>query len=445
MTSTDRTQDLLNGIGPGFCLAKWLQTTVYLQNGYNHSCHHPSPHKVPLSEITENHKALHNTQFKKQQMQLMLDGGRPKECEYCWKIEDLGKNYISDRVYKSSNDWAITRLGEILENTTADIEPGYLEVSFSNVCNLKCVYCSPEISSSWYKEIERFGGYPTSSNFNGFQHLKDTGRMPYDPNGENPYVDAFWKWWPDLYPVLHTLRLTGGEPLLSRDVWQLIDYLIANPNPKLTFCINSNLCVQDDIIDKFIYKMNQLIPNVKELQIFSSGESTGSHGEYIRNGLNYERWLTNMHKVASQCENIILANMTTDNILCVPTFVSFIDNLLDMRREYNKTVSHCKIQFMVNFLRYPSFLALPNLDIDTKNEFSVDINDLIKRRSDILSNEEIDQLNRLVDYMYTTDSNKKNNRKDFKIFINEADIRRHTNFTQTFPQLQRFYKLCPPI
>ena len=36
---------------------------------HDHSCHHPPTHKIPLDEIKANPKALHNTQYKKQQMQ----------------------------------------------------------------------------------------------------------------------------------------------------------------------------------------------------------------------------------------------------------------------------------------------------------------------------------------------------------------------------------------
>ena len=62
----------MDDISPSFCAAKWLQTTLYLQTGWNHSCHHPAPHKIPLDEIKENPRALHNTKFKKIQMQKML-------------------------------------------------------------------------------------------------------------------------------------------------------------------------------------------------------------------------------------------------------------------------------------------------------------------------------------------------------------------------------------
>ena len=95
----------LDEVSKSFCLAKWSQLTLYLQNGYNHSCHYPSPHKIPLREVKRNPKALHNTRYKKQQMKKMLRGDRPSECEYCWNIEDLGENYFSERIYKSGNSF----------------------------------------------------------------------------------------------------------------------------------------------------------------------------------------------------------------------------------------------------------------------------------------------------------------------------------------------------
>ena len=54
----------LDSVGKGFCLAKWTQVTIHLQNGHNHSCHHPRTHKVSESEILRNPTALHNTNYK---------------------------------------------------------------------------------------------------------------------------------------------------------------------------------------------------------------------------------------------------------------------------------------------------------------------------------------------------------------------------------------------
>ena len=86
------TKDKLNGVGCGFCLAKWTQVTMHLHNGTTHSCHHPSPHKVPLDEIERNYTALHNSNTKKYARKEMLTGKRPKEY---LKVPNLGVNHIS--------------------------------------------------------------------------------------------------------------------------------------------------------------------------------------------------------------------------------------------------------------------------------------------------------------------------------------------------------------
>ena len=100
----DKTKQVLDSVGCGFCLAKWTQVTMHLQTGLNHSCHHPAVHKIPLEEIKANPKALHNTKFKKTKRREMLQGKRPSECDYCWNIEDNSTSY-SDRIYKSAEPW----------------------------------------------------------------------------------------------------------------------------------------------------------------------------------------------------------------------------------------------------------------------------------------------------------------------------------------------------
>ena len=99
-------RDRLNKVGCGFCAMKWLHETLYLHTGDNHSCYHPRPKHIEIEEIQKNPAALHNTDWKKQQRKTMLEGGRPEECYYCWNIEDLEGDQISDRMIHSSSDWA---------------------------------------------------------------------------------------------------------------------------------------------------------------------------------------------------------------------------------------------------------------------------------------------------------------------------------------------------
>lgn len=445
----------LNSVSPTFCLAKWLQHTIYLQNGMNHSCHHPPTHKIPIDEIKSNPKALHNTKFKKQQMEKMLNGERPSECDYCWRIEDMGENYFSDRIYKSRTSWSKPYIFDVMKNGVNDINPTYMEISFSNVCNFKCAYCSPDLSSKWYEEIKQHGPYPTSTQHNSFDVLKTMGKMPIPHKETNPYVDAFWKWWPELYKNLHTLRLTGGEPLMSKDCWLVLEEIAKKPRDDLTLAINTNLNVPRNLMEKFIDIMRQIGPNVRELQIFTSGEATGKQAEYTRYGLNYDVWYANCNMVLTELRpisNFVLAFMTTINILSIGTFVEFLKDVMMLRRNFiNDSIKEGNIiPCMANYLRYPAMLALPNLDENTKFQVENLLNEIIKKHrigmretTDVLWEDEINQIERLIKFMNgPTIGNIEQNRQDFRLFIDEYDKRRNTDFHSTFPNLRNFYQVC---
>jgi organic radical activating enzyme len=440
----------LKNISPSFCAAKWLQNTLYLQTGFNHSCHHPAPHKIPLEELQENHKALHNTQFKKQQMQKMLDGERPAECDYCWKVEDLGNT--SDRYLKSGEPWAFDLIPKILETKTQDINPSYLEISFSNVCNFKCAYCSPEISSKWVEEIKQFGPYPTSWN---------TGELKpmYSHNEHNPYVEAFWKWWPELSTNLTNLRLTGGEPLLSKDVWALLEKLDNDPNlnPELTLGINTNLNVPKHLIDKLIKIISSIAPRIKQVQLFTSNEAVGAQAEYVRYGLNYDEWFSNLDNlIANLPQNSFVGIMTTINILSLSTIDLFIEDIMSLRRKYFKSYDNNNIILSINYLRWPPFLHPELAPQDLKENTIKKLEILIEKYKDgkqfeingtydILYQSDIEKLNMICNLLNYPVKENLRSLKDFYNFVTESDIRKNTNFNLTFPELIEFKNYCSKV
>jgi hypothetical protein len=435
-------RDLINNVSPCFCTAKWLQTTLYLQNGYNHSCHHPAPHKIPLEEVLANPSALHNSKFKKEQRANMLDGVRPKECSYCWNIEDLDTQYFSDRHYKTADYWAWDRFEEIAKSNPSDnVTPNYLEVSFSNVCNFKCSYCSPEISSQWLAEINQHGPYPTNRGSHDIAWLKQTERYPYKHSEPNPYLDAFWKWFPDILTSLKVFRITGGEPLLSKDTWRVLDYIIERNPPPMQIAINSNLCVEDEFIDRLIVKVNQLKELGHDVKVFTSLESIGARAEYSRYGIDYKLWCDNLHKMLANTEAVI-AVMTTINILSISNFVPLIELIMEYRAKYNKAFDFNRIPLSINYLSWPPYLSISLLSQDLKDKFSEEILTCAKEwlmqtdeswRPAKVYLEEWDQIKRLCDYLKTSRVDLAA-REDFVAFIKEYDIRRNTNFEQTFPE-----------
>lgn len=437
-------RDLINSVSPCFCTAKWLQTTLYLQNGYNHSCHHPAPHKIPLEEVLKDPAALHNSSFKKIQRTKMLNGERPEECKYCWNIEDLNKDYFSDRHYKTADEWAWDRFEEVSHSDPqANINPSYLEVSFSNVCNFKCSYCSPEISSQWLAEIKQYGPYPTRTGGHDLNWSKQVGRYPYKHSDDNPYVTAFWKWFPEILPTLKVFRITGGEPLLSKDTWLVLDHIIKNKSSPMQIAINSNLCVEDEFINKLIVKINQLTELGHDIKIFTSAESGKTRSEYSRYGMDFAKWLTNLERVLAETKSTV-GIMTTINVLSIGDFNSLVDIIMQLRLKYNPALDRNRIPLSINYLSWPPFLNLSILPDDLKVKFSDEILNYCKQwliqddnsRPAKLYLEEWDQIQRLCDYLKTSKLDQVN-KNDFILFIKEYDKRRGTNFNQVFPEYDK--------
>jgi len=449
-----QTKNLLDTVSPSMCAAKWKQVTMHLQNGMNHSCHHPKPHLVPLSEIKSNPTALHNSEFKKQQRKMMLEGERPPECDYCWRVEDDGQGSYSDRVYKSNDTWALPHIQDIASTPWDDnVDPSYVEVSFSHVCNFKCSYCAPHISSQWMEEIEKFGPYPTSYNYNNLEYLRSEKLIPFLNREENPYVDAFWKWWPSMYQSLQHFRITGGEPLLSKNTFKVLDYIIENPNPNLEFSINSNMNPPEKVFDQFIEKIKIIIneKKVKSFKIFTSAEAHGKQSEYIRYGMNYNKWLDNIHRVYREIPGIEFTVMSTYNILSLTSYVPFLKDVLEIKRTYGTHNDNRNPMLLdIPYLRYPEHQSIFIMEpewIDMIYEHTTFMyRNLENKNWQGTANQgfyehEADKLKRIYTIAKNAGENEWTsiNRKNFTIFVDEHDRRRETNFQETFPELVPVY------
>lgn len=454
-----KTKDRLDSIGCGMCLAKWTQATVHLQMGQTHSCHHPATHKIPLRELEHNPSALHNTKFKKLKRREMLEGKRPEECDYCWNVEDNSKQF-SDRVFKSNESWSLPHFDKIVNSSWRDdINPRYLEVSFSNACNFKCSYCGPSFSSSWVQEIEKHGAYPTDDKFNDVEFLKKSNRMPIHHKDHNPYVEAFWKWWPSLYRDLHTFRITGGEPLLSKDTWKVLDYIIeeSNPNKELNLAINSNLGVPDTLVDRLIEKIKIIEDRglVKEFVLFTSVDTWGEHAEYIRDGLEFNRMWNNMNKILTSCPRVNITIMSTFNALSIPSYKKLITNVYDLKQAYASTDRYWVSAVFLDssYLRYPSHQTIQILDEKTwapvlwESVGEMDFLGTPKFDEKLIgySDVEIQKIKRAYDWMiskFKKEETVLKQRRNFGRFFQEHDRRRNTNFKNTFPELADFFDYC---
>jgi organic radical activating enzyme len=423
-----------------FCGAKWYNATIWLGSGMTTSCHHPLPHKVSVEEVNANPKALHNTPQKKLEREQMQKGERPAGCEYCWKIEDIGRDNISDRVYKTVIYTDKELETAYAQPASSDVDLRTLEIAFDRTCNFGCSYCNPAFSSTWVKDIDTNGPFTglTSDGRNHFTHSHGSSQL-YKFGETNPYVEAFFKWWEsDLSKTLTELRLTGGEPLMSGDTWKLLEWFKTH-DTDMKFAMNSNLGAKDELIDRLIDASH----SIKHFHLYTSNESFGAQSEYIRDGLVWDKWIANVDRVLANGKLEGFHMMCTINALCLDSLTVFLDRLLVWKQQYGRDFP----TFSLNILRFPSFQSPLVLPDSARTFYREQLQEWLDHNYDsaLLHQFEVNQLKRLIDYLdvvktpHMGAAEQSVLQRDFKVFYQQYDQRRGKNFVESFPALAEWY------
>jgi hypothetical protein len=426
-----------------WCAAKWYNATIWLGSGQTTSCHHPLPHHVEIADVEKNPRALHNTPKKKQEREQMLQGQRPAGCEYCWKIEDADSNNVSDRVYKT-----VIYKDEDLDDafktpSSDDVDLKTLEISFDRTCQFSCSYCNPAFSSAWARDIKHNGPYNglISDGRNHFTHTHDSSQL-FRYGEENPYVEAFFRWWDaSLHKTLRELRITGGEPLMSGHTWKLIEWFKNNPGASTTrLAINTNLGYDNQRLQEFL----TAIRGLPEVEVYTSNESVGGQAEYIRDGLDYEQWLANVKTLILAPEIQSVHCMATINALCLDTLPEFLTKLLELKSNYGRDA----INFTLNILRFPSFQSPLVLSPELRQHYALRLTNWLNIWNNHigLHEHERDHVQRLINYLTVVETphseafDRASLHNDFREFYSQYDQRRNKDFASTFPNLVNWYK-----
>ena len=442
MNDLEFRQQVIDTKSASFCAAKWYNATIWLGSGQTTSCHHPPAHAIDREALKTNPKAIHNTPTKKLDRAMMQAGNRPPGCEYCWKIEDMGTDAVSDRVYKSKI-YPIKALDEAYNTPSSDdVDLRTLEIAFDRTCQFACSYCNPAFSSTWVRDIKTNGPYTSlvSDGRNHFTHAHDASQL-YTYGETNPYTEAFFAWWEsDLHKTLQELRITGGEPLMSGETWKLLDWFKANKGRSSTkLAINSNLGMDRLKLLDFVNKT----ADIPHLEIYTSMEAVDSQAEYIRDGLDYDLWMHNVQELLEHDHIRAIHVMCTINALCLDSLDTFLDQLVRLKKVYGRDL----VNFTLNILRFPSFqsaLVLPeHLKLYYRNRL---IQWMIKHKDqEYLHEHEINHTNRLINYLdqvktpHSESFEMPKLLNDFRQFYKQYDQRRNKNFQATFTNLTAWY------
>jgi organic radical activating enzyme len=285
------------------CVYKWGWNTFRLYNGTSSSCHRVNPVAIAL----DNFDNFHNTLEVLDDRRKMLKGEWPgRGCEYCKNVEKQGG--ISDRLYHN-NIPGLTPV-DFDPNGDQKVTPRIVELYLSNVCDLACVYCLPIFSSRNNEELKKYGPYPI-------------GIIPVQQiSNREQYFSAWLNWLDKNYQDIECISILGGEPFLQKEMWNILDFVKNKQHRTLTIAINTNLNSNPTTIKRFVETCKDLIVarKIKRVQINASLDCWGPQAEFIRSGLDLNRWQDNFeyliqHKWLSISVHQVITSLSIDTAL----------------------------------------------------------------------------------------------------------------------------------
>lgn len=220
----------------------------------------------------------------------MLKNEWPSACNYCKKKEDhniKSERWMYDKYYSKMKE----------EFETIDFPP-YIDIRYSNTCNLKCRMCSPHSSSKIENEYDK--------NNELYEEF-------YGPYFKNKIVEGF-----DFTGKhIRKIKVLGGEPTVDVELHKFLKNIIANNTvDKISFTTNAT-----NLNEHFM----QILEPVKIKYVTFSVDAFDKTYEYIRTNSNWNIVNKNIHRAFEEMD----FNAYGFNVVLTPYIVFDITALFD--------------------------------------------------------------------------------------------------------------------
>jgi len=381
-------------------------------------------------EFKDNKMNFHNIKTKLEARTKMLKGEWPgRGCEHCKSTEDSGGH--SDRM-SHLNMQGVTAPKELTNNLNAvNVTPTQLEIYFSNTCNLKCVYCNSKFSSTIDNENRINGEFMDGIVDQFGKHIRIPGKIEINPNIEED-TDKLFVWLEEHIHELNKVMILGGEPFLQKETERMVELLERTSNPNLTLVVFSNLTVDPARVQKWLARMWKLVEHGKldNLQVVGSLDCWGPQAEYVRNGLDLNKYVDNMEFILDKTKITPSINSAM-MALTIPTLPDLIVQMNKWSKVREVYWSGMKAGDAGRPYLNPTIFGkdIIPLGIDKAIEVYETNGDAIKEA----------QLNNLKGIRTECANTEPDllQQKLLKLYIKELDRRRNTDYTKLFPTIDK--------
>ena len=283
-----------------FCVAPWYSLYLDSDKTLAPCCKIKNTHEYDYNQLDEYFDSPGLNKVRKD----LLNGVKNKNCASCWHDEEQGGDslrLISNRTIALGTK---IRLLDQIENPKVSNIKSF-DLTLGNLCNLKCVMCTPRLSSQLLAEANANPALKA-------MHDREFDQKEFDwPKG-----DDFIDWCNQHLPQAIHIKFTGGEPFIIPWIKEVIERIPDSQKEKCVLHFTSNLTVINLALFEYFGKFKQVWLSV-------SVEGTHETHEYLRYGHTWQKLASNLKLVQDmKIENLILK---INHVVQAPSFHSIMD------------------------------------------------------------------------------------------------------------------------
>jgi MoaA/NifB/PqqE/SkfB family radical SAM enzyme len=333
---TDNVTPIFNNNNT-MCAHAWVGTWVNPNGTVRPCCEYlgtiTKSDGIPFNIQTDSIKDILESEYMTELRDQFRKGERPTPCSNCWRGQEVGTDTrIGLSPFRLSNIYgAIDWEGE---NSL-----GYIAGHIGNLCNLGCMICSPDYSSTIAAEDVQHSTLTDKKLHPSYKLLKEN-RWPSDS-------DVFWDRIKENLPTIKNFEFLGGEPFLLEKNINFMQYLIDNGHAGESVLQISTNGTQFPEVCNSLHKF-------KKAEITISIDNVEDRFEYERYKSKWTEVIANLKKFSEQRKlnsKIKLHVCVTVNI----QNVYYTPELLDCLKKLEIDV------YYLNVLHRPRELAITNL------------------------------------------------------------------------------------
>lgn len=340
----------------------------------------------------------------------MLDGKRNEICRRCHMLEKSGFPSLRNH---SNAMYSHLRPNQETTNPDGSVDRmtmAYIDVRFSNICNLKCRTCGPVHSSSWHED-----------------------NLALRPNSQHPKVidiNRSGEFWKELERYLYDceeIMFAGGESIITDEHYRILDHFIANSMTGVRLRYTTNFTVLN-------YKKRDLFSlwsRFSNVLVAASLDGSYERGEYIRKGTVWKDVVDNRKRMIEETPSTrfeITPTVSLMNVIHLP----------DFHREWIEEKLIGPDDIRLNVLSFPNEMSVKVLPKHLKDRARERIESHIEWLRSIKAKRlTIQQWQSVITFMDHSDDS--NLLRKFHHYTNSLDRIRSESFYDVFPELEELY------